>query len=114
MPDAITHRQNRKETEMQNAMNSSNIAGSSYMARIKAIARNARAAKAIYKARTKRDSLEDARTKVATKLRRNKAYFNDPTTGDQPDAVYKGIKGVSDDYSAITCRNAPSPTRPTR
>jgi putative transposase len=25
-----------------------------------------------------------------------------------------GIKGVSDDYSAITCRNAPSPTRPTR
>jgi YD repeat-containing protein len=24
------------------------------------------------------------------------------------------IKGVSDDYSAITCRNATSPTRPTR
>jgi DNA primase len=34
---------------------------------------------------------------------------------DHPELIDTfGIKGVSDDYSAITCRNAPSPTRPTR
>lgn len=43
----------------------------------------------VQSARTKRDTIADARRKVADKLRANKAHFSDPDSGEKPDPVFK-------------------------
>ena len=62
----------------------------SYLARVRAIAPGARTAKHVYSARNnKRDTIEDARKKVADKLRENKAWALGMANVEKPDLVYK-------------------------
>jgi hypothetical protein len=66
-----------------------NISGS-YLERVRTIVAGAKAAKHAYSSRNnKRDTILTARTKVAEKLRENKAYFLDPANVQKPDSVYK-------------------------
>jgi hypothetical protein len=67
------------------------------MARVKAVAANARSAKVMINRATKRDTLDDARAKVIAKLKLNVDYFNGAIT-EQVDLVYKK---QSDDTYAI-------------
>jgi hypothetical protein len=61
-----------------------------YLARVQAIVPGARTAKHIYSARnSKRDTIEDARKKVADKLRANGAWVLGMASADKPDLVYK-------------------------
>ena len=65
-------------------------AAGGYMARIRAIVPDARAAKNVHSARNvKRDTLEVARNKVAAKLRENKAFSLGMANAEKPDLVYK-------------------------
>jgi hypothetical protein len=84
MSAAITQRLNKKELEM----NASTTGG--YMERLRAIAAAARTTGHAHSARDcKRDTTEDARRKVAKKLRDNRAYFLDKVNVQKPDCVYK-------------------------
>lgn len=67
----------------------SQVNTSSYLSRIRSIVPTACTAKAAHANRSKRDTLDEARQKVADKLRLNKAYFLDSASVDEPDLVYK-------------------------
>lgn len=62
----------------------------SYLDRVRSIVADARTAKHAYSARSsKRDTIVDARSKTAEKLRENKAYLLDPVSAPKPDSVHK-------------------------
>jgi len=73
-------------------MSSQNQTGTiapSYLARLQRLAPNAKAAKQLHVVRTKRHSINDARSAVSEKLLANLAYLRDPASCERPDLVYK-------------------------
>lgn len=59
------------------------------LAQLRALIPNATTVKTVSTSRAKRDTLDDARAKVANKLRENIAAFNGTSVVDKVDPVYK-------------------------
>jgi hypothetical protein len=84
------------------AITTSGNFGDTYMSRVKKLFPNMRTAAVVNSSRSKRDTIDEARAKVAEKLRKNRAFVLDPDNTEEPDSVFKkqsdGMYGVGVKY----------------